>query len=330
LRDHAGAVDERLLNLGNFVIDAGDVFRLFTPTGFGVPGQFVRLKDWLDAGSYVPVGSVDDKSFKLRAHSPSDLTGALTEEFCASALSAFESMIEVERGARVVKALAWPSIKAYYSSFFSAHAFMRFFGTGCTWLAGSDLQRLKSVAQLHQVLVGTGPKRGQWIYKVGFQGEIEFKLGGATQGGGAHDVVWDAFVSILDEVMTKLASSSLVSRGDAQAIVMFLDSLKADCKSGAPSSVRNGVNYRRDYGVWFPYTGFDRKFETLMKRSASWRTIDCLNYRQSASLPELSRMFNFSYAMASLCLLLSKASAKYFDNHGRRFASGPLKLVASQ
>lgn len=308
------------------MLDGGDILRLFAPNGFGLPGKYLRFKDWLEAGSYVPSGPIDATSFILKPHKSSDLTGALTEEFCASALSCIESMIEVERGSRNSKALAWPAIEAYYSSFFAAHTFMRFFGTGCTWLTTSDMGRLKSVAKMHGVLVGTGPRRGQWKYSLLQNGDISFDLAGATSGGGAHDVVWNVFSEVLDNVLDDIANSEIIASSDAVALTLLLSDLKTECKS--TSNVRNGVNYRREYGVWFPYSGFDRKLESALKNAGDWKDGNCASFISSSSMPELISMFNFAYIMARICISLSRAGAKYFERHGKRFSNGPLKLCA--
>lgn len=309
-------------------LDMGGVLRFFAPNGFGRTSDYRRLKDWLQAGSYIPVGNVTDSSFTLKPHDFGDLTGAITEEYCGSALSSFESMIEVERGARNRRALAWPAIEAYYSSFFAAHAFMRFFGVGCTWVTKDDFNRLRQVASVHNVLVGSGPRRGQWKYILTANGEVEFVLGGGSSGGGAHDVVWTAFSDVLNDVMAKVAGSNLIKETDKQAITLMLDGLKLDC--GLTSEIRNGVNYRREFGVWFPYANFDSRFASLLGKAGGWRSGDCEKYVSSHAGSNLVLLFNFSYAMAALCVSLTRAGVKYFDGRSKRFSNGPMKLLATQ
>lgn len=309
-------------------LDSGELLRIFAPNGFGAQGRYLRFKDWLEAGSYVPTGLVGPASFTLTPHNSSDLVSALTGEFCSSALSAIESMIEVERGSRNARALAWPAIEAYYSSFFSAHSFMRFFGTGCTWLALADMGRLKKVAHLYNALDSTGPRKGQWKYCLLPNGDIAFELGGATGGGGAHDVVWEVFAGVVDDVLEKMSKSSIIAASDSNALTLLLSDLKKQCKT--TSNIRNGINYRREYGVWFPYSGFDRRYESALRNSSGWRDGNCGGYVVATSAPGLTSLFNFSYIMVRVCLSLCRAGAKYFEGRGKVITNGPLKLCATQ
>lgn len=306
--------------------NGGEILRLFATPGFGTPGRFRRFKEWLEQGSYTPLGGVAADSFELTAHDVGDLTGALTDEFCAWALTAFESMLEVERGAREAKALAWPAIKSYYASFFAAHAVMRFLGYGCVWLAASDLARVKQVAGIHNALVGAGPKKGQWKFTLK-PNSILFEHCGGGSGGGAHDDVWKVFSAVMDDAAAKVSSSPLVSASDSQDFLLFVDAVVKEVKDGMPSAVRNAVNYRRDYGVWYPYANFDRSFLSLSTRSLSWRNADTTT-PMVRPLSDFAALMNFSQSLTSLSLSLSQAAAKYFDGRAKRFSSGPLKLVA--
>lgn len=308
-------------------LDIGEMVRIFAPPGFGVPGGFRSLREWLIAGSYSPVGDVGGNSFVLRAHNAADLAGALTEEYCACALSAVESFIELERGARNSKALAWPAIKAYYGAFFAAHAVIRFFGVGCTWLSSADVTRLKAVAGVHNVLVDAGPKKGQWTYRLGSNGTVEFLLSTGAASGGAHEVLWKTFAKTLEDVASQVAGSHLLGASDAQSIVLILEGLRHEAFSGMPSNIRNAVNYRREFGVWFPYSNFSRSLNSVLDRSAGWRDGSVVALPVAAGAADLKSMFNFSYAVQSLCLSLTRSAAKYFDGGSKRFSNGPLRLV---
>lgn len=307
--------------------DLGEALRLFVPAGFGQAGDFQRIRDWLATGAYTPVGEVSDKLFELRPHDANDVLGTFTEEFCATALSCIESMIEAERGARVAKALAWPSIQAYYSAFFAAHSFLRFFGVACAWLIKDDFVQLRAVAAVHGVLTSS-PVKGQWQVEMTASGTLVFRCGSGG-GGGSHDMVWATFTKVVDDICGRIASSNLIVDVDKVEATATLQSLRDVANNGVPSNIRNAVNYRREYGVWFPYSGFQKKLDGDMARIAKWRTLSSMSYRNGASAVGLSGMLGFSTAMGSVCISLVQVGEKYFDG-SKRMASGPLKLLKLQ
>lgn len=131
----------------------------------------------------------------------------------------------------------------------------------------------------------------------------------------------------MTDAVQEVASSALISTSDSQDFLLFVDGLLKEVKAGMPSAVRNAVNYRRDYGVWYPYTDFDKSFDALAAKSASWRNADTTTPMIRPS-SDFAALMHFSQSLTSLSLSLSYAAAKYFDGRAKRFSSGPLKLVA--
>lgn len=299
--------------------------RLFAPNGFGPVGEIDSIRAVLSRGSFVPVSDVEEIEFQLQLHSAADGLSAISGEFVAFSMSAFESMFEVEREPRTRKSLAWPIIAAYYAAFFAAHAVMRFQGLACNWFSREDFVRLNEVARLHGKLTDSGPRRGQWRCQVASSGLLSFSHCGGGAKGGAHDEVWMEFRRFLDQSIQIISKTSLVPAVDIQGFALFLESLSEHIKRQPPAEVRNAVNYRRHYGVWFPYTGFQNGISAAHARKLNWRRRELTPLSSAGS--DAAALLDFSQALAGLCVSAVDAAAKYFDRGSQRVRSGPLKLL---
>ena len=304
----------------------GEALRLFTHSGFGSARNGASIRGLLARSSYEPVSPVLPDQFVLRLHEPSDYASALTNEFCETAQSSFESILEVERGTRVPRATAWPAIKTYYSAYFAGHALIRFAGQSCSWLSGDDLDRAKSIASAYGMLPGHGPRRGQWRCKANISGELEFTLASGSGLGGSHEALWNCLSKVLLEWVDKAVNSPLLEQSVKQSLVLRLDEFREIIALGVPLDVRHAVNYRREYGGWFPYGNSHRDVEDLLRNMSVWRKGESRMDPIDGS-SDITTMISFARNLVGFCLSLTEAAEKYLERGSGAFSCGPLRLV---
>jgi hypothetical protein len=151
--------------------------------------------------------------------------------------------------------VAWCLVKLYYAAFYAGHAFMRVFGEGGSYFDGQH------VAQLNRVAVALGTPSpftiDRGLYHCALQPNPSVLKCARirSRSSAAHEAFWEMFGRTLDGLATNVLRGPLI-RSEAQAVFKQLDDLKnilnrkPNC--GWLSFVRNEVQYRQRFDVWFP------------------------------------------------------------------------------
>lgn len=72
-----------------------------------------------------------------------------------------------------------------------------------------------------------------------------------------HQLLWNEFGKYLI-YLSDVGSKTLLSKSEYQEALPTLDFVGQSIKTGWLSSVRNDINYRHHYGVWFPHNGINK------------------------------------------------------------------------
>ncbi|MCI0564069.1 MAG: hypothetical protein MN733_36805 [Nitrososphaera sp.] len=152
-------------------------------------------------------------------------------------------------------ALAWEMIKLYYSAFYAGHALIRLLGEGCSYFDKSHVTRIKGIADALGKPLPFQIESG--IYRAIIERSSTqircIKLRGAS--GGTHELFWDVFGKRIRAASEEVLSGPLAPR-DAQLVFAQLAALDAIIRRQGShnwlSVVRNTLQYRHGYGVWFP------------------------------------------------------------------------------
>lgn len=229
---------------------------------------------WTRSGSYGISIAPSAGGFQLDPVMPNvGLGEAFACEVRRFSLAAFETCLRNERAPGLRRALAWPMISNYYAAYFSAHAICRMFGRSVSHLDASiaaDVGRVASsyVGGTHNVPSG--------LYAVSYDGPTGvmryLHFGGV---GGSHEALWKVFLTLLDELQGRVLQGG-PNTIEVQATATYLGEIARRLKSkGANggnwlSVLRNEVNYRQLYGIWYPYSVPDASAEVVDRRMREW------------------------------------------------------------
>lgn len=224
--------------------------------------KFLGLRSWILEGSNVPSGRYTRRLAELSVADSAGLTAALVHDFVSLSSAAFESAARAHQGDGDERGCAWQVVAYYYSAYFAANALMRLSGFASTNLDAENCAELNEFASL----CGVGgfddaSKLVPGVHFVAFDRASTPTLKiQAMNGvkGGVHIQFWAAFMMFIAALKNALLASQLPAI-DKKAARAQLDNLsKALTRSGKNngnwlSEIRNGVNYRFENGVWYPY-----------------------------------------------------------------------------
>jgi hypothetical protein len=203
------------------------------------------------------------------------LVSAFAGDCCRFAFGAFQTISTIPADIMHRDNAAWSMVKLYYSAFYAGHALLRVFGESCSYFDPSLAARLVKIADAQ------GRERPFAIdggmYRCALEpgaGAVRCKKASGNSLGD-HAIFWKLFGARLKSASEAILTGPL-PREDGRAVAGQLDSLIAvmqrrrDCSW--LSSVRNELQYRHRYGVWFPARLRARDREALGRIAARWQS----------------------------------------------------------
>lgn len=261
--------------MGSYAAVAAELRPFLLPGIHGAGGlSSSGVAAWTKGGSYSVAVAPAPGCFQVNPVLPNaGLAEAFACEVNRFSLAAFESMMRNERDMDVPRALAWPMITSYYAAYFSAHAICRLFGRSVSQL---DSSVSASVSNVFSSYLGGGHNISTGLYAVSFDSagaSLQYVHNGGA--GGSHELLWKSFLELLVFLRSSLLQSS-PSTSEVQDVATYLDEVAARLKAkGANggnwlSVLRNEVNYRQLYGVWYPYDVSASSADVVGRRIRSW------------------------------------------------------------
>jgi hypothetical protein len=229
-----------------------DVFPRIT----GQPSQ--SLRDWVADSDYSFPGPPSQKNFEVFVSDLESIVRAFAFDANRMSCSSFESILSISPVVLLRRSLAWLSIKSYYAAFYAAHAFIRYHGVSCTQLDSRETSRLAAVAQAYGFSTAKNISTGFYTIALN-SAKRTVKFENGLHGGGSHETLWVKYTTVIRELLLSIESSDLIS-ADKVAVSAKLDALlkvltNASAIAGSwPSRVRNEINYRHGFGVWYPHS----------------------------------------------------------------------------
>jgi hypothetical protein len=233
-------------------------------------------RNWLSAEGYQIYSEPKKNKFTTSFSDAGPFLSALAADVNRMAAAAYESVGQASKSALFPKSTAWIIIKSYYASFFAAHAILRMLGKGVVNL---DYPQARSVNKIAKIF-------GTWTEDVG-PGYFSFELGRSggivdwfrvDSAGGVHEQFWIYFAKVIDQLSNDLLTTNRGISADNQQVSVKLTELCANLRFDSSSKgtwlsgVRNRVNYRHDFGAWYPYRG-QRNVGSVEERLVSgWLT----------------------------------------------------------
>jgi hypothetical protein len=249
------------------VVDLTSVVRLhwFPGVALADRNQKGGLRDWLRADNYLPISAGSDE-IVLEYFDSKPLANALGYDANALAVKAAETVDSIWVNENFPKAIAWPSIKLYYSAYFSIMFLMRICCKGPVYLESGDARRLKGTASALNIVTELRAGTYSIIHN---DKDKTLKLERMADGLGVHESTWIAFQSFLIDLERSL--TDLIAGDEEKLEILSCFNVMTNClqrrncvNGNWLSMVRNEMNYRPHDGAWFPYRKGHR-LDVLMK-----------------------------------------------------------------
>lgn len=215
---------------------------------------------WLAEENYQIYSPLKSKQFTLQVADTKSFLAALAADINRTAVAAYESIGHATKNKIFPKSTAWILIQSYYAAFFAAHAALRMLGTGFVKIEQPQAVSLNKIAKLY----------GAWHEEVA-PGHFVFTFSGTSReirwsrvdssSGGAHERFWAFFKGFIDHLSKEVLKNKTAATVDNQQVSTRLAELVENlCYEACPkgnwlSVVRNRVNYKHEFGAWYPYRG---------------------------------------------------------------------------
>ena len=222
------------------------------------------VREWLGSGQWTLNKKLGKNRAEIALHSIEDYVDAMLCDAIRQAAAAFESARAANFYPGEPRSYAWQFIPYYYAGYFAANALMRLCGyASINFYAGecSEINQQGMLLNLGGISDKDKITPGVYYLSANLSGTPSVSFSQVGGKGGVHIQFWIAFTKFLDELNHSIGNANLLTQADRTAALNELNDLKAGLKhsntqSGAwLSEVRNAMNYRLEYGEWFPYDG---------------------------------------------------------------------------
>ncbi len=237
---------------------------------------------------------------------PRVILEALASDLCRSSSASFQSVAEIAPYVEDKSTLPWALIKLYYAAYYAGHAVIRLLGESCSYFAPSHVRRISEVAAS---VGGALPFR----LSAGFFHCVLDPSSSAiscrqSRGlvGGAHEAFWGVFGTKINELAEAVLRGPLEPR-ESQEVYAQLDALRQIMHPGNGHSwlsfVRNEVQYRNQYGVWFPPEHKAAQRGALARLASGWMA-DPMRFNLSQHPSDLHAFVNGCAFIIAVCRVL--------------------------
>jgi hypothetical protein len=237
--------------------------------------EFMTLADVINSpyASYALEFDNLEQSTVLDFREKTFIAIALAHDACRLSCASFQTVSGIAADIGQRDYTAWSLVKMYYAAFYAGNALLRLFGESCSFFDRVHILRLVQLAAATGVLPTFRIESG--LYRcVLIREATALKCTRARSGsGGAHESFWEIFGSKIDALSEGVLKGQLL-RADAQSVFNQLEgSRKILRRKGSYnwlSVVRNDLQYRHQFGVWFPTQLKPRDRDSLSRLVLGW------------------------------------------------------------
>jgi hypothetical protein len=213
------------------------------------------------------------RSVSLDFRYPEPIVSALASDLSRFSCASFQTALSIERDINEKDTAAWGLVKLYYSAFYAGHALIRLFGEACSFMGRSQTKQILDVAAAIGKTPAFSIERGLYrciVNQTSTAMECT-KIGGAS--GGAHEAFWNVFIHRIQSLSSDILSGSMI-KVDAQSVFAQLHGFTALANPNGNfswlSDMRNELQYRQGFGVWFPPAMSAKERQSLGRSAAQW------------------------------------------------------------
>jgi hypothetical protein len=295
----------------------------------GAYPTFVDVKGWIGNQDYFIDDEIRADAFKMRVANPSYIASAFGNDCNRMAMAAIETISGVTRDQNLRESGAWPTIRSYYSAFFSAHAILRIFGVSCSQLESDHVNKIFESATLFGCANGIKKlERGFYAIKVDRKFEfVEFK-----KYKDSHRDTWEAFLQLINILIEQSGRANALAEHRLETVDILRKIKSGICSDSCTekgnwlSKIRNSVNYQHSYGVWFPHDKRSSGSKHIDKISSEWiKSISANSIVDSGT--EMEIFYSLCSAINSLLRELLISCSGKFAPASPAFKNGSLFLL---
>ena len=280
----------------------------------------INIKVWLQNGDFELDSSSAGAQRPVIRNATRSFESTLAREVDRFLCAMGESFSEVQPSQFANRSIGWALIRAYYSSYFAAHAILRMTGRCVTQI---DSQLSQSVMR---TLLSTGPApawtigRSHYLIRYDEVQQLLVFEDKHTPQGGSHQFVWKKFGELISELITSSAPLGSAYQPEILLLSRISDTLTAQqgfTDYSWLSTVRNSVNYTFSHSVWFPFDGMDnRQAAKLIRQLKCDGSVDFLvtSPKTQTDLEKFCEATSFivSFANAASNTIARRSTAKPF------------------
>ncbi len=241
---------------------------------------------WLTEGKeYFAIQDQLSNEFTISSFDLNDFLKPYAHDINRLSCAAMESLNDISVDDITPKFFGWILTKYYYSAFFSAHSILRITGNCLSNINSQSTDRVRKLTRTRGYADGN-LSAGTFSIFIN-RGNNTYRFLKEGQYADSHKGLWLRFLDFLKSSKNGIYSQMI--QADAQLIVDKIDELimaltNYSLHNGSWLSViRNKVNYSHDYGVWFPYKGFTKELNDIIRCQSVCKenplTIDLNLYR---------------------------------------------------
>ncbi|MFJ7107764.1 hypothetical protein ACIQU2_09120 [Pseudomonas sp. NPDC098740] len=268
------------------------------------------VEDWLLKGNYSWVACTPKLITLGHSNRHTDFTAALASEISRFSCAAYESLLDAEPAAISSKSLGWQCIRHYYAAFYIAHALLRITGCSLTYISSPTAAVMNKVAGQY---LGVAPQipGGLYLLKRGDVDKDTVTLQQLSSGGGSHQDMWRIFLQLLLSIESSILGALGPIPSAMKAIEISEKLRRTLCKQGHndggwTSTVRNAINYRQDFGVWYPYNKRPVYYEQASTRLRRWKPTDPNGFDIEPTGGEVNGLADVCSVMSQLLIAILK------------------------
>jgi hypothetical protein len=216
----------------------------------------IDIRRWLSTGTFQVEPASTPENIIIRPGTFSDCLRALAGDINRIAMGADETCSSIVGVPNLPRSMAWLIIKIYYAAFFSAHAIIRTQGVSCSNIDVIDIIQLRRIANVYGMAHSSAIASGQ--YKISFNASSKTMTLTRPDKLRAHEFLWKTTIEQIDFMKTQLAKGFFPTSyvEDMEKVFGMLEATLSDngrLNGNWLSQIRNKVNYRQEYDVWYPY-----------------------------------------------------------------------------
>lgn len=203
---------------------------------------------------------------------PNLVVTATASDCCRFSGSAFQTVSSVATSDTFEKnAIPWEIIKLYYSAFYAGQTIIRLLGEGCSFLDGRHITRIDAFAKATGKTPGFNIDAG--LYRCAID-PTATKLTCLKIAGGTHESFWNVFGERIENATENVLRGPLIL-SDAQAVFAQLEAFARLIRRHGSyrwlSTIRNDLQYRHHYDIWYPSRIGKQDRRTLRRLVLQWK-----------------------------------------------------------